>query len=171
MSDIGVIYSLSCPKTNTIRYIGQTKQTNPVKRYYQHKYQWSRCENLSHVNAWIKSLFDEKLFPIFNIIESDIPIELLNPREKAYIKLVKACGAKLTNITEGGECDFEKFIQKEEWKLKRAESLKTSVKWKEKHKRHSGLMKDIHSLGIAKVGFKHLSEEKKRVMNIHRIEA
>lgn len=159
MSRFGVIYSLSCPKTGLVRYIGQTKQYNPIKRYYQHKYQWSRCEGkLSHVNSWIKSLHEENLFPKFEILENGIDEDNLDKYEMGYILLFKSIGADLTNLQEISELrNYNRFTQKEEWKNKRLKSLETSLKWKERSKRHSDIMKNIHKEGKVKIGFKYLS--------------
>ena len=155
----GVIYSLVCPKTGLVRYIGQTKQLNPIKRYYQHKYQWQRSTKLSHVNSWFKSLYNENLFPKFEILEDGIDVNRLNIAEKEYIKLFKSIGADLTNIEEGGKGDHERFTQKEEWKSKRLETLKTSEKWKARGKIQSEIMKKRHSDGIHKIGFKYLTQD------------
>lgn len=159
----GVIYCLICPKSNKIRYVGQTKQSNPIKRYYQHKYQWTRSKHLSHLNSWIKSLHNENLYPIFNIIENNISLDLLNNKEKDYINLLKINNVCLVNTHEGGEQNYKLFTQKEEWKIKRLETLKTSIPWKEKHIRHSLLMKEKHKTSKVKIGLNSLSPEKKRL--------
>lgn len=155
----GVIYSLVCPKTGLVRYIGQTKQLNPIKRYYQHKYQWQRSEHLSHLNSWIKSLYKENLFPTFIIIEDCIDITKLDIVEKEYIKFFKAIGARLTNTDEGGKGNITRVLQKDEWKKKRLETLKTSEKWKRRAQRHSEIMKEKHLTGTHKIGFKYLTQE------------
>jgi hypothetical protein len=98
MERVGTIYSLICPITNEVRYIGQTK-CNVHKRFDQHKYQWTRCKNkLSHLNAWIKSLCEKNLRPILNVIESNIDIKNLDSKEIAYIKLFRDRGVDLTNF-------------------------------------------------------------------------
>lgn len=158
----GVIYCLKCPKTNLIRYIGQTKQSNPIKRYYQHKYQWTRSTHLSHLNAWIKSLFQENLFPKFEIIENNIPNEELNDKEIKFIELYSSKENNLVNTLKGGEQVYNTFIQKDAWKKKRLETLKTSLPWKEKSKRHSSFMKEKYKNGEIQIGINSLTKEKRK---------
>jgi hypothetical protein len=157
----GAIYVLKCPISDEIRYVGQTKQANPYKRYYQHKYQWSRSENLSHLNAWIKSLFLKNLVPIFEIIENNINILELNSKEILYIKTYKEQGLNLVNTSEGGEQDYKLFKQKLNWKEKRLNTLKTSSLWKARNKRHSDILKEKHKEPNNKIGFKAMSQAKK----------
>jgi len=160
----GKIYCLICPKTGKIRYIGQTKQKGN-KRFHQHKYQWSRSNGqLSYVNAWIKGLYNDNLLPIFEIIEDNISEELLNEKEINYIKLFKSSGAILVNIEAGGGT-YKNFTQREDSKIKRLNTLKSSKKWKIRSERHSQIMKDKHKDGVSKIGFKYFSNEKLREMN------
>ncbi|MBC7088588.1 MAG: hypothetical protein H5T96_09030, partial [Tissierellales bacterium] len=150
--------------TGLVRYIGQTKQYNPIKRYYQHKYQWSRCKgSLSHVNSWIKSLYNENLFPKFEIIEDNIKEEELDKYELGYILLFKSIGTDLTNLQEISEMrNYKRFTQKDEWKKKRLKSLENSDKWKERNKRHSEIIKNKHKEGKSRIGFKYLSDDQKK---------
>lgn len=155
----GKIYVLRCPISNLVRYVGQTKQSGN-KRFFQHKYQWTRSKNeLSYLNSWIKSLYFKNKFPIFEIIEDDIPKEDLTFKECQYIKLFMSVGAKLVN-SQNPTQTYIGYSMSEKSKKKRLESLKVSKKWKERNIRHSEIIKLKHKEGISKIGFKYLSKEK-----------
>jgi hypothetical protein len=57
------IYSLKHPITNEVRYIGKTK--NIKRRYYEH----INTKGNSYKSNWIKSLLNEGIKPIIDIIE------------------------------------------------------------------------------------------------------
>jgi group I intron endonuclease len=155
----GVIYILKDPETDLVRYVGQTVVLIN-KRYAQHIYNWKRSK--TYVNCWIKSLAVKGLKPVIEIIEDGIPREDLNTRESDYIKLFKALGATLCNLTSGGS-GLNNFKPTQESKDKRLESLKTSESWKVRNQRHSQIIRDLHKIKI--VGFRkpHSSESKLQI--------
>jgi len=165
----GSIYILKDPRNNSVRYIGQTI-VKLSSRYSQHIYQWKRTiGKLTHINSWIKSLNNINLKPVIELIEDNINHENLDNKEVQYIKLYKSIGANLTNHTEGGK-GIRGYKQSEESKIKRLNSLKTSLSWKEKHIRHSQIMKDKHKEGLATFGYAHLSSERRiEIGNRHSI--
>lgn len=143
---LGSIYSLSDPDTELVRYIGQTIVI-PKRRYDQHIYQWKRCHGgMTHLNSWIKHLSSKGLKPILNVEVSDISESELDTRETEVIRLLKACGADLCNHTIGGG-GSRGYKHTEESKQKRLKSLSISVAWKEKHIRHSQIMKEKYRSG------------------------
>jgi group I intron endonuclease len=154
----GCIYCLIDPKTNLVRYVGQTI-VNPIDRYNHHIYQWKRSiGKITHINSWIKTLDSQNLKPILEIIEDNINEDMLDLREISYIKLFKLVGANLCNHNEGGHGN-RGFKHSIESKLKRLETLKTSTLWKEKHIRHSEIMKQKHKEGTINLGYGHLPKE------------
>lgn len=158
---IGIIYSLSCPNTKVVRYIGQTR-VSVNTRYNQHKYQWKRCKRLNHVNSWIKSLYKKGLFPVVEIIEDNIPLIELDEKEIQYIKIFKSIGANLTNHQAGGRAYNNGVKMSEEGKQKRLMSLESSIAWKERNKRHSEIMKSLYKEGRCKMGIYSWTEEQKK---------
>ena len=154
------IYTLSCPTTHEIRYVGKTV-VDLNKRYTQHIYQWKRSKKLTHLNSWIMSLNKSNLKPTMTLLDSvNGEWEWL---EKYWISQLKTWGFNLTNLTEGGGgATGYKFS--EESKLKRLVSLKSSDLWKERNIRHSEIMKELHHAGIIKLGYGHLSEDKRKVI-------
>lgn len=155
---MGVIYALKDPRTDLVRYIGQTK-VKPENRYAQHIFQWKRCKGkISHVNSWIKHLYTLGTKPIMELLETNIENNNLNQKEIDIIKFYKDCGATLCNHTSGGE-GTSGYKQSKDSLEKRLITLQTSKLWKERCHRHSSIMKLKHKEGLSKFGYKHLNKE------------
>ncbi len=154
------IYSLEDPRDNIIKYIGKTVQKNPLCRYNQHIFQWTREQgNHNKLNNWIKLLSNLGLKPLFNIIDECDESNWIE-YEKGYIKLFKSFGANLKNSTEGGDLQPTNS-NTEEAKAKRLITLKTSVRWKDANSRQSVLMKERYKQGKSSIGLNKLSKEDK----------
>ena len=90
------IYTLSHPITNEVKYIGKTN--NISKRYSAHLNDKSK----SYKNSWIKSLLNEDLLPVIEILE-EFDNELLCYNAEIYwIEQFKSWGFNLTNLQTGG---------------------------------------------------------------------
>lgn len=95
------IYTLNCPTTGIVRYLGQT--TNPDARLKDHlrnaglprKEKW-------HVYRWIKNLITKNLRPGMEILDVVPDIEA-DFWEREYIQNFRERGFDLTNITPGGD--------------------------------------------------------------------
>lgn len=98
------IYSLNCPLDGSVKYIG--KSNNPKNRFKKHKSLADKNtgDNILK-NIWIKSLLDQNLSPILNIIE-EVDISEWKIKEKFYIKLHRDNGCELFNICGGGNGSF-----------------------------------------------------------------
>jgi group I intron endonuclease len=163
MSKIGYIYCLKDPRTNEIRYVGQTIN-EPRKRLSQHIHQEKRTKGkLTHVNSWIRNLKQFNLSPIMEILEECLVSEL-NTKEIYYIKIFKK-RYNLCNHSEGGQ-GIRGYKMTEKSKIKRLITLSTSVAWAEKHKTHSVFMKQLYKEGHVKFGYKHLSEERRKEIGL-----
>lgn len=93
-----IIYSLSCPITKEIRYIG--KSTNLDNRLRDHL---SRSKRLiTHKDKWINFLLSKNLKPVLEIIDI-IEEENWKFWEQHYISLFKSWNFNLTNGTNGGD--------------------------------------------------------------------
>lgn len=92
------IYTLNDPKTNIIRYVGQTCYSleDRLKRHL-------RAKDKSHRTNWIKSLKNLNLKPNIILIEENLTKEECNLLEKYYIKTFRELGVNLVNMTDGGE--------------------------------------------------------------------
>lgn len=92
------IYTLKCPKTNEVRYVG--KSNDPKRRYYGHmRIDKTAC---SYKKNWVQSLLKQGLKPVLEIIK-EVPVDEWKDWEKHYIKYYKDKGCNLTNLGQGGE--------------------------------------------------------------------
>jgi len=99
MSKLAYIYTLNDPISGEARYVGKTVQ--PQVRLQQHINR-SREENITHKDRWINSLLLNGLLPKMEIID-EVKQKDWEAYERQYILLFKSMGARLTNLTEGGE--------------------------------------------------------------------
>lgn len=92
------IYKLIDPKTNEIRYIGRTVQTltNRLKKHL-------KANDKSYRVNWIKSLANEGLTPLIELICETNTFEDCCELEQFYIKKYKNIGCNLINMTDGGD--------------------------------------------------------------------
>lgn len=87
------IYALCHPVTNEIRYVGKT--INPRTRYKEH----IGSTKGTHCNKWVRSL--KPSIPIF--VELEVVSSDWIEAEQFWIAYFKSLGARLTNLTAGGE--------------------------------------------------------------------
>lgn len=90
------VYVLKCPTSGEVRYVGWTG-VSVTSRFKAHK---KEIKN-SWKSNWIQSLLP--LEPVVEIVEAIAAGEDWQKRERHWIKFHKESGAKLTNLTEGGE--------------------------------------------------------------------
>lgn len=90
------IYTIKCPKTNLVRYVGKT--INTKERFKKHLSE----NNNTLKSKWIKGLRSSGLVPVFDIID-ECGKENWQDKERAYIILFKSLGANLLNQMPGGE--------------------------------------------------------------------
>ena len=89
------IYLLIDPVLGLVRYVG--KSDNPKRRYNAH----CKCLHKSYTSSWIKSLQEQGLTPVLEVID-EVPVEEWEFWEQHYISLYRSWGFKLTNLTAGG---------------------------------------------------------------------
>lgn len=98
MFDTTFLYTLNCPLTGEVRYLG--KSNNPFKRLIVHT---STAGNTkSHKNSWILSLREQGLKPTMDLLD-EVPVTEWQFWEREYIRVFRAIGIKLINGTDGGE--------------------------------------------------------------------
>jgi len=90
------IYELIDPITDETRYIG--KSDNPSKRLSGHLKDKSHTYKVS----WIKSLKNNNLYPILNIID-EVNESEWQFWERFYISLYRSWNCRLVNLAQGGE--------------------------------------------------------------------
>lgn len=98
----GFIYGLVCPKTKTIRYIGQTINLN--RRLLRHKREArNKVGRLTHKESWLRSLYkDNILNNIKMIVIEECTLNVIDEREIFFIALYRR-ETDLTNLSDGGK--------------------------------------------------------------------
>lgn len=93
-----VIYALTDPRDEAVRYVGKTR--NLKLRMYAHKHDKRR----THKFFWLNSLFKEGLTPGVIILQelTTEAEEQWRDAEAFWINKYKAAGERLTNLMEGG---------------------------------------------------------------------
>lgn len=124
----GVIYTLTCPDTLLVRYVGKT--FNPKDRFFRHNSIDNRDK--SKRALWIRGLIGKNKKPIIDIID-DCDEFNWEEKEIAYIKLYKSIGARLLNMTKGGEQGALNYVLTET----QSEKLSKALKGKSKTKEHT----------------------------------
>jgi group I intron endonuclease len=134
------VYVLKEPNSEIVRYVGIT--TYPLqKRYIGHV----NDPKKTYKTNWIKSLKLNGLLPEIELVEDGLSFEEALKKEIEYIKLFKACGARLVNGTLGGEGSMG-YKHTENSKKKLSLSLKGRQFTKEhKNKISLGLIGKLHS--------------------------
>jgi len=100
-SETTFIYALCEPYPNQhkIRYVG--KADDPYRRYEQHCSEAIKC-GITHKDRWIQNLQANGKEPQLEILE-EIPKVGWQAVEQEYIRVFKAIGFQLVNLTDGGD--------------------------------------------------------------------
>lgn len=100
LPNYNVIYGLSDPITDEIRYVG--KAVDLYTRIRNH-YKPSRLKAKTHKNNWLNSMLNNNQFANVIIVEECENGDQLNECEIKWIKYYRELGNDLTNGTEGGD--------------------------------------------------------------------
>lgn len=93
-----IIYKLTCPETNEVKYIGQTK--NMVQRLNCHLYSIKTQNNKK--DKWVRYLKEKKLKPLIDSIEI-CEDNIADERECFWIEFYKDT---ILNTQTGGKTNF-----------------------------------------------------------------
>lgn len=121
------IYSLDCPTTGKIQYIGKTIDLD--RRYKQHL----RDKRYNKKCQWIRGLKSNGVKPLMTVLESFDSNENYNFWEDWYIQYYKYIGFDLKNSKGGGDGGFlsqetkDKISAKHKGRKKTAEHLSKVV--------------------------------------------
>lgn len=99
MADSGKIYTLTDPRTGTVRYVGFTA-LDLDSRLRSH-IDPNHLRSFTHKNNWIKLLLNENLCPFIEEVDN-IEIENWQFWERYWISQFKCWNFPLTNMTDGG---------------------------------------------------------------------
>ncbi len=97
------IYCLCDPRTNEIRYIGQTRQKLIVRLQRHISKAKTEQNQFNHRVCWIKSILERNERPIIQLIEEGLSQQEAIAREIYYIQKFRSEGIDLVNTSDGGE--------------------------------------------------------------------
>jgi hypothetical protein len=117
---MAIIYSLSDPRNNEIRYIGFTSRSTQY-RLDRHLEMARRGKEQSYVYRWIRRLLAENIKPAITVIEVVSQGGVWQEREMWWISYYRTLGARLCNHTAGGEGNVG-FRHSDETKRKMSET-------------------------------------------------
>lgn len=149
MSETTFIYVLKDPRTEEIRYVG--KADKPENRL-QHHIKGSTPR--THKECWLFSLRQSGLRPVLEVLD-EVPTTQWKFWEREYIRVFRALGFRLTNLSDGGDGQ-EGYHHTEETKKKisdknrgRKDSIETKKRKSAASKRRdkSHLIGNTHMLG------------------------
>ena len=115
------IYVLKDPTTGEARYVGKTG--GPLStRLWQHMASAKRPDmKQRRLASWIRSLGGRR--PAIEALEADPP-DGANAAERRWIALARWCGARLTNMTDGGDGQSPGYSPSAETRVKVSASLR-----------------------------------------------
>lgn len=135
------IYTLSCPISKEIRYVGKTISIK--KRLQSHlDYAKNPKRKRRHVSDWILSLLNQNLKPIITIIEETDEDNWAH-REMYWIKHFKSLHFNLCNLTDGGESNTGYIYSEELKEIRRKARIGYSIPENVKRKISKTLSKPV----------------------------
>lgn len=96
-----IIYGLVDPETFELKYIGRS--SSGLRRPRSHWENPLVATRHDKVHRWCLSLLEKGLHPEIDILEEIDSSEQLNDLERFWIASIRASGADLKNITDGGD--------------------------------------------------------------------
>jgi hypothetical protein len=108
------------PDGETVRYVGKT--VDPKERYHYHTNASVLRHERTHKANWIKSLIAKGEKPVMKIIETISFDGDWEEAERRWIVFYREQGARLTNLTDGGDGQAPGYRPSEETRRKMSES-------------------------------------------------
>ena len=97
-----IIYGLIDPRTSELRYVGKTTQ-GMTKRLKEHRYDAVIRNSSMYSSKWLRTIYENGLKPMIEIFEIVLANGDWVEAEKRWIAHWRMSGARLTNLTDGGE--------------------------------------------------------------------
>lgn len=129
-----VIYTLTNPRTNEVRYVGWTSKT-PARRLNTHIQAAVSKPAATHRARWILSLLSIGIRPVMTVIESGEG-DGWREAERRWIAFFREEGARLVNGTDGGDGtpglkqtpeNTARFVAMVKSRVRSPEEIKSSV--------------------------------------------
>lgn len=96
-----IIYALIDPRTNEIRYIGQT--IKGLERPRSHWKSKRQVQFQDPCHSWIRNVLADGLVPEIDVIEEFEDASELDEAETFWIQYFRYIGCRLTNLAPGGK--------------------------------------------------------------------
>ncbi len=161
---VWTIYALVDPSTAEVRYIGQT--CDFIRRTREHARGYDKGR--THKNIWVRSLSRAGLEPLVIVLE-ECAEETYAEAERRWIARYRSAGARLTNLTDGGE-GAPGHIKTEEERKKLSLALKgrkrppeVGQKMSATKKRNGPTQKSLDAIrlvSLGNIGRKHSAESR-----------
>ncbi len=96
-----IVYGLHDPRTDALRYIGQTKSS--VRQRLAGHLCDARRRGHTHIARWLAALGRLGLRPVVRVLERCSSADAVCDLERKWIEVARNRGDDLTNVTDGGE--------------------------------------------------------------------
>src|ERR1035438_8104513 len=97
-----IIYTLKCPRTQAVRYVGFTTRKPDIRFKAHISRAQAQTGKRTHKDNWVLSLLSVGLLPLMDIVERGAGPDWPEAEHRWFVHY-RASGARLVNATEGGE--------------------------------------------------------------------
>lgn len=165
------VYTLHHPITHEIRYVGYT-YTSLKERLRLHVRDVKKESVKSHKKKWIKSLLNQNLYPVINLVQEFDLIEDALEKEKELIALYKSNGIRLVNHTPGGEFGMGYKFSPESISIMVKKRTGKKIGTKEERllaQKEIEIQKELKRKELARIRDKKYKDKKKEERRLYRI--
>ncbi len=129
-----IVYALIDPRTDRIRYVGQTVRS--ARRRLRRHLAPCYLRGTTRKEKWLRDLLTDGLEPRLEILQACSTTAALDVAERQHIARLRAAGEDLTNLAPGGDGGGGPHTPESREKIRRALTGKPKS---EEHRRRSGL--------------------------------